>query len=266
MSERLDVFLTHCGLCDSRQKAQVIIKNAQVSVNGTVVLKNSFLVDEKDDIKIIGEFCEFVGRGGLKLKKALEVFPIEVKDKICIDIGASTGGFTDCLLQNGAQFVYALDVGHGQLDLKLLKDSRVKNMEGTNIRDVSFEEFEKQPTLAVCDVSFISLKLVLPHIKRLLSKNSQAVILIKPQFEAGKEYVKKGGIVKDKKAHVSVINSIIACALENGFSVNSLDFSPIKGKEGNVEYLLFLTLKEYPENFVKDIKTVVETAFLEHNT
>ncbi len=262
MSDRLDVIMVKLGLCESRQKSQILIKNDQVTVNGSIIKKPSSKVQENDEINITGEVCEFVGRGGLKLKKALEVFSINVKDKICVDIGASTGGFTDCLLQNGAEFVYALDVGHGQLNPKLAIDNRVKNMEGINIRDISFNDFEKQPTLAVCDVSFISLKLVLPHIRSILCDNSQAIVLIKPQFEAGKEHIKKGGIVKDKKVHMEVINSVISIALENGFCTNALDFSPIKGGDGNIEYLLLLTLKEHQENFINNIKSVVESAFI----
>lgn len=266
MSERLDVFMLHSGLCDSRQKAQVLIKKGQVSVNGNIVLKNSFSVCENDNIQIIGEACEFVSRGGLKLKKALEVFSVDVTEKVCVDIGASTGGFTDCLLKHNAQFVYAVDVGHDQLDKKLLNDNRVKNMEGINIRDLSLEEFEKRPTFAVCDVSFISLRLVFPHINKILEENSQAIVLVKPQFEAGREHIKKGGIVKDKKVHVSVINSVISYCLENGFSANALDYSPITGKDGNVEYLLHLTLKKCPENFIKNVKSVVDEAFSKQNT
>ena len=261
MSERLDVFLVIGGLCDSRQKAQTLIKKSQVTVNGSVVKKPGYNVHDTDDVNIIGEVCEFVGRGGLKLKKALEVFQINVKDKICVDIGASTGGFTDCLLQNGAKFVYAVDVGHGQLNPKLLNDNRVKNMEGVNIREIKSEDFDIKPTIAVCDVSFISLKLVLPHIKRVLCHNSQAVVLSKPQFEAGKENIKKGGIVKDKKVHMTVINSVIESALENGFSSKSLDFSPIKGGDGNIEYLLHLTLDEHPVNNIDNIKEIVESVF-----
>lgn len=266
MSDRLDVFMLRSGLCDSRQKAQVLIKNGQVSVNGNIISKSSFSVGEKDNIQIVGETCEFVSRGGLKLKKALEVFSVDVSGKVCVDIGASTGGFTDCLLKNNAKFVYAVDVGHDQLDKKLLNDNRVKSMEGINIRDLSLEEFEKKPTLAVCDVSFISLRLVLPHINRILEEDSQAIVLIKPQFEAGRQHIKKGGIVKDKKVHMSVINSVIDYCLENGFSVNALDFSPIRGKEGNVEYLLHLTLKKYPENFIENVKIVVDEAFSKQNT
>ncbi len=266
MSERLDVYMTLLGIADSRQKAQALIKNAQVTVNGQVIKKVSTKVCDSDNIEVIGEVCEFVGRGGLKLKKALEVFSIEPKNNVCIDIGASTGGFTDCLLQNGAEFVYALDVGHGQLHSKLLNDSRVKNIQGMNIRDVSTDEFQNPITLAVCDVSFISLKLVLPHIKRILADYGEAVVLIKPQFEAGKEHLKKGGIVKDKKIHVVVINSIIDSCIENGFNVNSLYYSPIKGGDGNIEYLLYLTSSNNPQNFVTDIKKNVENAFLKHNT
>lgn len=264
MYQRLDVFMFEKQLVDSRQKAQTLIKSNNVTVNGSVQNKPSFKVSENDSIQIIAQVCEFVGRGGLKLKKALDVFKIDVKDEVCIDIGASTGGFTDCLLQNGAQYVYAVDVGHGQLSEKLVLDKRVKNFEGTNIRDFSADCFTKTPNLAVCDVSFVSLKLILPHIKRLVPDNATAVVLIKPQFEAGKENVKKGGIVKDKKVHVRVIDDFLNYCSESGFSVLGLDFSPITGGSGNIEYLLYLSCDKTLKSKCFDTKVIVETAFLQH--
>lgn len=261
MQQRLDVYLVELNLVKTRQKAQSLIKEGFVKVNGKVENKPSFKASEFDKIEITGEVCEFVSRGGLKLKKAIEVFKINVKDKVCLDVGASTGGFTDCLLQNGASFVYALDVGHDQLDETLKSDSRVKNLEGINIRDVSPEFFDKPITFAVCDVSFISLKLVLLHIKRLICENSSAVVLVKPQFEAGKENIKKGGIVKDKKAHIRVLEDIISFCYQCNFQLNGIDFSPIKGGDGNVEYLLYLSACEEMNVKTFDIKKIVENAF-----
>ncbi|MBQ6119334.1 MAG: TlyA family RNA methyltransferase [Clostridia bacterium] len=237
--KRLDAYIVELSLCESREKAKAAIMAGDVYVNGQKALKAGDTVKETDQIEVRGGM-EFVSRGGYKLKKAMAVFPITLTDKICMDIGASTGGFTDCMLQNGAKKVYCIDVGYGQLAWKLRSDERVVNLERTNIRYVTEEQIPDRPDFASVDVSFISLKLVLPKVWELLGEAGECVCLIKPQFEAGREKVGKKGVVREKSTHAEVVESIVAFARETGFTVAGLDFSPIKGPEGNIEYLLYL--------------------------
>lgn len=259
---RLDAFLVEKNIIKSRERAKEHIKNGDITVNGAVVLKPAAEISENDDVKFTGTALKYVGRGGLKLEKALKCFDIDLSGKVCLDIGASTGGFTDCMLQNGASHVYAVDVGHGQLDITLIADSRVTNMEKTNINDVFAESFDMMPEFISADVSFVSLKNVLPKISELMSDEGSAVVLIKPQFEAGKSNIGKNGIVKDRKVHISVLNDIISYCNVVGLHVNKIDYSPISGGDGNIEYLAFITSnKNYV--FVNNVKDIVNTAFWE---
>ncbi len=259
--KRLDVALYERGLCRSRERGRQLIKNGNIKVNGIQCKKPSFSVKETDEILVSGEIHKYVGRGGLKLEKALEVFPIFLSDAVCLDIGASTGGFTDCMLQNNARLVYALDVGHSQLDDKLLADNRVVNMEKTNIRNSVKSDFEEDIDFIATDVSFISLKLVLPVIKELLSDDGSAVVLIKPQFEAGKENVGKSGIVKEPRVHKQILNEMIMFSYELGFDISGLCVSPIKGGDGNIEYLMYLKNSSSSEKVVYDTDLLVKEAF-----
>ena len=238
--KRLDVLLVEKGLAESREKAKAIIMSGIVYVNGEKEDKAGSNFDEKAEIEVRGKTLKYVSRGGLKLEKAMESFPISLTDRICMDIGASTGGFTDCMLQNGAAKVYAIDVGYGQLAWKLREDPRVVCMENTNIRYVEPDQLEDVPDFASVDVSFISLSKVIPVMQKLLGERSEAVCLIKPQFEAGREKVGKKGVVRDKKVHEEVIAACTGYAAANGFKVLGLDFSPVKGPEGNIEYLMYL--------------------------
>lgn len=237
---RLDQLVFDLGLTESRERAKTTIMSGLVFVNGQRVDKPGTQVAADADIEVKGAAIPYVSRGGLKLEKALKIFPIEARGKHCIDCGASTGGFTDVLLQNGAEKVYAVDVGYGQLAWSLRNDSRVINMERTNIRYISREQIPEGLDLAVTDLSFISLKLVLPAICALLKDGGELVCLIKPQFEAGREDVGKKGVVRDKKVHLAVIESILDFAPTVGMTVKGLDFSPIKGPEGNIEYLCYM--------------------------
>lgn len=237
---RLDVALFERGATKSRERAKTKIKEGLVSVNGKVQTKPGFLVFEDDEISVEENFSSFVGRGALKLKKAIDVFNIDLKRKVCLDIGASTGGFTDIMLKNGALKVYAVDVGHDQLDESLSIDDRVVNMEGTNFRYCSKADFPDEIEFASVDVSFISLKLIIPVLFRVLSDCSEAVCLIKPQFEAGKGNVGKNGIVKNPKVHIDVLSNLLSFAADSGFDVLQLDYSPVKGSKGNIEYLLHI--------------------------
>ncbi len=263
MSEklRLDARIFELGLTESREKAKAFIMAGQVYVNGMKAVKAGMTVAEKDVIEVRGS-SEFVSRGGYKLKKAMASFPITLDKKICMDVGASTGGFTDCMLQNGASKVYSVDVGYGQLAWKLRSDSRVVNLERTNIRYVTQEQIPDRIDFSSVDVSFISLCLVLPAIYPILADDGECVCLIKPQFEAGKEKVGKKGVVRDKNVHAEVIEKIYNFAIETGFCVLGLDYSPIKGPEGNIEYLIYLK-KGSGENAVADIAAVVEASHSE---
>ena len=236
---RLDQRIVQLGLLESREKAKAMIMAGQVYVNGQKELKAGTNVKPEDSIEVRSSM-EFVSRGGYKLKKAVSVFPITLKDKICMDIGASTGGFSDCMLQNGAKKVYCVDVGYGQLAWKIRSNPRVVNLERTNIRYVTDEQVTDKIDFASVDVSFISLELVLPVAYNLLSDDGETVCLIKPQFEAGRENVGKKGVVRDINVHKNVINKIYLFAKQLGFAVCGLDFSPIKGPEGNIEYLIYL--------------------------
>lgn len=241
MKERLDVLLVNGGFAPSREKAKVIIMSGKVFVNGQREDKAGSTFDpEKITIEVKGSTLRYVSRGGLKLEKALKEFPLTVEDKVCMDIGASTGGFTDCMLQNGARKVYSVDVGHGQLDWKLRNDERVICMEKTNFRYMQPQDIEDVLDFASVDVSFISLTKILLPARRLLSANGEMVCLIKPQFEAGRDKVGKKGVVREKKVHEEVIRKILVFAQLVGFSVLDLAFSPIKGPEGNIEYLIYI--------------------------
>ena len=249
MSEkkRLDVLLTERGLQESRQRAQAVIMSGEVFVNGQRVDKPGTAVAEDARIEVRGGTLAYVSRGGLKLEKAMAAFPIDLNGAVCADIGASTGGFTDCMLQNGAEKVYAVDVGYGQLAWALRGDPRVVNLERTNIRGVTPEQIGEPVDFVSVDVSFISLKLVLPVAAALLAAQGEAVCLVKPQFEAGREKVGKKGVVRDRAVHAEVLERAAGYAVESGFSVCGMDFSPVKGPEGNIEYLMYLRRGEAGE-------------------
>jgi len=262
VKERLDVLLVNKGLAPSREKAKVIIMSGNVFVNGQREDKAGTCFDvEKSVIEVKESPLKYVSRGGLKLEKAMKVFPIMLDDCICMDIGASTGGFTDCMLQNGAKKVYSVDVGHGQLDWKLRNDERVVCMEKTNFRYMQPEDISDALDFASVDVSFISLTKILLPARKLLREDGQMVCLIKPQFEAGREKVGKKGVVRDKNVHEEVIEKVYEFAILCGFDVCGLAFSPIKGPEGNIEYLIHLKknmendarINEYAEKEAEDM-------------
>lgn len=264
MKERLDILLVKKGLAPSREKAKAIIMSGIVYVDGQKEDKAGSCFEETLGIEVRGSALRYVSRGGLKLEKAMKVFGVAVKDKVCMDVGSSTGGFTDCMLQNGARKVYAVDVGHGQLDWKLRNDGRVICMEKTNIRYLKRESIEDSIEFSSIDVSFISLSKVLPALKLLLSGDAQVVALIKPQFEAGREKVGKKGVVRDKAVHREVIESVFGFAHDNGFKILDLTYSPVKGPEGNIEYLYRLSLDENDrENEDMNIYETVEAAHRE---
>ena len=240
MKERLDVLLVSQGLAASREKAKAIIMSGNVLVNGQREDKAGTMIDVKAEITVKGGQLKYVSRGGLKLEKAMSHFDLILEGKVCMDVGASTGGFTDCMLQNGAVKVYSVDVGHGQLDWKLRNDPRVVCMEKTNIRYVTPEQIEELAAFVSIDVSFISLTKVLPPVRELMTEDGEIVCLIKPQFEAGREKVGKKGVVRDPKVHEEVIEKVIDFASTIGLESRELEFSPIKGPEGNIEYLLHL--------------------------
>ena len=256
---RLDVLLTERGLLDSRQKAQATIMSGIVFVNGQRVDKVGTAVSNDALIEIRGTTLPYVSRGGLKLEKAMQTFPLTLTGKICADIGASTGGFTDCMLQNGAKKVYAVDVGYGQLDWKLRNDVRVVCMERTNARYLTHEEIPEELDFASVDVSFISLKLIFPALYGLLREGGEIACLIKPQFEAGREKVGKKGVVRDPAVHLEVLEHFLIHAKENHFTVLGITYSPIRGPEGNIEYLGFLRKSEEPDTAV-DLQAIVEAS------
>ena len=237
---RLDQLVFDLGLAESRERAKTTVMSGLVFVNGQRTDKPGMQVSPDVNVEVKGTALPYVSRGGLKLEKALKVFPIDVNGKVCIDCGASTGGFTDVLLKNGAAKVYSVDVGYGQLAWSLRNDERVVNMERTNIRYISSEQIPEPLDICVMDLSFISVKLVLPAVCALLKDDAQLVCLIKPQFEAGREEVGKKGVVRDKAVHLSVIESVLSFAPTVGMTVMGLDFSPIKGPEGNREYLCYM--------------------------
>ena len=240
MKERLDVLLVSQGLAASSEKAKAIIMSGNVLVNGQREDKAGTMIDVKAEITVKGGQLKYVSRGGLKLEKAMSHFDLTLEGKVCMDVGASTGGFTDCMLQNGAVKVYSVDVGHGQLDWTLRNDPRVVCMEKTNIRYVTPEQIEEPAAFVSIDVSFISLTKVLPPVRELMTEDGEIVCLIKPQFEAGREKVGKKGVVRDPKVHAEVIEKVIDFAATVGLESRELEFSPIKGPEGNIEYLLHL--------------------------
>ncbi|MEF9938938.1 MAG: TlyA family RNA methyltransferase [Clostridium sp.] len=269
MKERLDVLLVKNGLAESREKAKAIIMSGIVYVDGQKEDKSGTTFEETAKLEVRGSTLRYVSRGGLKLEKAMDRFGVEVSEKICMDVGASTGGFTDCMLQNGAVKVYAVDVGHGQLAWKLRNDPQVICMEKTNIRYVTPEDIADKVKFASIDVSFISLTKVLEPVKKLLTEDGQIVCLVKPQFEAGREKVGKKGVVREKSTHLEVIHKVIDFAVEIGFEILNLDFSPIKGPEGNIEYLLYLqnhrdgehfeAIPVSPENIVEEAHNTLTT-------
>ena len=240
MKERLDLLLVNRGLAPSREKAKTMIMEGNVFVENEREDKAGSMFDTEAKIEIKGNTLKYVSRGGLKLEKAMTHFDIELNDKVCMDIGASTGGFTDCMLQNGAKKVYSVDVGYGQFAWKLRQDPRVVCMEKTNIRYVTPEQIEEPAAFVSIDVSFISLTKVLPPVRELMTEDGEIVCLIKPQFEAGREKVGKKGVVRDPKVHEEVIEKVIDFAATVGLESRELEFSPIKGPEGNIEYLLHL--------------------------
>ena len=262
VKKRLDVLLTEQLLAESRTKAQAIIMSGLVYVNGQKADKPGVSYEENVQIEVRGNVCPYVSRGGLKLEKALRDFGVKPEGYVCSDSGASTGGFTDCLLQQGASKVFAIDVGYGELDWKIRSDPRVVVMERTNIRYVTPEQLGEPLDLSVIDVSFISLKIVLPTIKTLLKPNGQVLCLIKPQFEAGKDKVGKKGVVREKSTHREVLDNFVALAKELEFTILGLTFSPVKGPAGNIEFLAHLTLAD-AAGIEPNTAQVVEDA---HNT
>ena len=260
IKKRLDVYLTENNMVASRSMAQSIIMAGEVYINNQKASKAGETVTGEEKIEIRSKTLKYVSRGGLKLEKAMSSFGISLNNKICMDIGASTGGFTDCMLQNGAEKVYSVDVGYGQLAWKLRQDERVINMERTNIRYLTEERLSDRPSFFSVDVSFISLKLVLPVAYKLTSDDCQGVCLIKPQFEAGREKVGKKGVVRDKAVHFEVIKNVLEFTRETGFVVCGLDYSPIKGPEGNIEYLMYISKKG--EDINPDINLTVEQSHI----
>lgn len=257
--ERLDVLLVSLGLAESRAKAQATIMAGEVYVNGQKADKSGMEVDITSNIEVRGSACPYVSRGGLKLEKALRNFGVDPTGYVCSDSGASTGGFTDCLLQQGASKVFAIDVGYGQLAWKIRNDPRVVVMERTNIRYVTPEDLGEMLDLSVIDVSFISLGLVLPVVKTLLKPTGQVLCLIKPQFEAGKDKVGKKGVVRDPAVHEEVLQNFISLAKSLDFTIRNLTFSPVKGPEGNIEFLAHLSMQPGQET-LPDIDTLVAQA------
>lgn len=263
--KRLDLYMFENGLCDSRSKAGAIIMSGQVFVNGQKVTKAGYALKSGDKVELKGGKLPFVSRGGLKLDKAIKSFGIELDGRVCMDIGASTGGFTDCMLQNNAKKVYCVDVGYGQLAWKLRTDERVVNMERTNFRYIKPGDIGEKLDFASVDVSFISLKIILPVLYGLMSDCACAVCLIKPQFEAGKDKVGKKGVVRDIETHKQVVEDILKFTYENGYSVLNLDFSPVKGPEGNIEYLMYIKKEKEPVFAVENSDLTVEKSHRELN-
>ena len=243
--ERIDVLLVEQGFFSSRERAKAALMEGVVFVDGVRIDKAGTKVSEEARISVKGDDCPYVSRGGYKLEKAVDIFGIDLKGKVCVDIGASTGGFTDCMLQNGASRVYAIDVGYGQLDWKLRNDPRVVNIEKCNVRYLEPEQVPEKAEFVSADVSFISLELIFPVMARLLQDNGQAMCLIKPQFEAGREEASAGkGVIRDPKVHERVIQKVIENASENGLYMTGLSYSPVKGAKGNIEYLISLAKLE----------------------
>ena len=263
MKERLDVLLVNLGYAPSREKAKAVIMSGCVYVNGQKEDKAGTMFDTYAAIEVRGNSLKYVSRGGLKLEKAMEEFAIALDQKTCMDVGASTGGFTDCMLQNGASKVYAVDVGYGQLDYKLRNDPRVVNMEKCNIRYIDKSLIEPLDFISV-DVSFISLSLIFPVASDMIKDSGKMVCLIKPQFEAGREQVGKKGIVRDRKVHVQVIENVIKYTIKNGLRPAGLTYSPVTGAKGNIEFLLYIDGKlkqdEIFDDEILDIREIVNTS------
>ena len=266
--ERLDKYLVDLGYFENKSKAAASILAGDVLINDERITKAGYQIGIEKEYDIRVKSMPYVSRGGFKLEKALKTFDVVVKDRICLDAGASTGGFTDCLLQNGAKFVYAVDVGYGQLDWKIRSDERVKTIEKTNLKICSlgdiYAENEPIADLLVCDVSFISLEKVLPNFQKLLTDKQELICLIKPQFEAGKELVEKGGVIKNKNTHYCVIENVINCAKSLDYKILDLTHSAIKGPCGNIEYLIHISNDDRAE-ISPNIKEIVDTAFTELN-
>lgn len=260
--KRLDVLLHERGLSESRQRAQADIMGGWVYVDGQQVLKAGTAVPEEASIEVRGQAIPYVSRGGLKLAKAMEVFGLDLTGMICADIGASTGGFSDCMLQHGASKVYAVDTGYGKLAWKLRTDERIVPLERTNARYLTHEQIPEELDLASVDVSFISLRLILPALRGVLGPNGQVVCLVKPQFEAGRDKVGKKGVVRDPKVHLEVLEHFLVHADEADFSVKDITFSPIRGPEGNIEYLGHLTVGRGP-SYIGDLAALVEESHTE---
>ena len=261
---RLDVAVFEGGYAPSREKAKAIIMAGQVYVNNQKVDKAGFELKEGDKLEVRGKTLKYVSRGGLKLEKAMKCFPLTPNGKVCMDIGASTGGFTDCMLQNGAVKVYAVDVGYGQLAWSLRTDARVVNMERTNIRYVTPEDLAEPIEFFSVDVSFISLHHIFPVAQRITTPDAMGVCLVKPQFEAGREKVGKNGVVRDPAVHREVLHNAMSYAAENGFVVRGLDYSPVKGPEGNIEYLMFVQKSDQPA--VLDDEAAAQVVAASHTT
>lgn len=261
MKIRLDQYLCQQGLAQSRERAKALIMAGIVYVDGEKVDKAGTTIADTSSVEVRGHDIGYVSRGGLKLEKAMQVFPISPAGKVCMDIGASTGGFTDCMLQNGAVKVYAVDVGYGQLAWKLRCDERVVNLERTNIRHVTMDMLKEPVEFFSVDVSFISLKHIFPVANAISVENAQGICLVKPQFEAGKEKVGKKGVVREPDTHFEVICQAREYALQNGFSAVGLDYSPVKGPEGNIEFLMQVCKSDVPVAFSDEkIKEVVQQA------
>ena len=272
VKDRLDKYLTDLGYFDTKSKAAAAILAGHVKINDEYITKAGFQINPNKEYEIVVKSMPYVSRGGFKLKKALDAFNFDVSGRICLDAGASTGGFTDCLLQNGAKFVYAADVGYGQLDWKIRSDERVRVIEKTNLRICEFSDIYSEgdsvADLLVSDMSFISLTKVFENLKKLLNPDFHEMIcLIKPQFEAGKENVEKGGVVRDKNVHAEVIKNVTDCAIALGYEIKGLTYSSIKGPSGNIEYLVWISYnkvndlknqKTLPDNQIKEI---VDSAF-----
>ena len=262
--ERLDKILVDLGYFENKSKASAAILAGNVKIGTEVITKAGYQIDPAKEYDFQVKTMPFVSRGGFKLKKALESFDINVADRICLDAGASTGGFTDCLLQNGAKYVYAADVGYGQLDWKIRSSEKVKTIEKTNLRTCSWEDIYSEndipADLLVSDLSFISLEKILPNLKTLMNKDFHEMIcLIKPQFEAGKDLVEKGGVVRDKNVHIQVIENVVKCVKSLDYTIKGLTYSSIKGPAGNIEYLIWFTTSKEVEN-LPNIKELVNEA------
>ncbi|MBQ7132844.1 MAG: TlyA family RNA methyltransferase [Oscillospiraceae bacterium] len=263
--KRLDVLLFESGKAQSRNVAKKLICSGSVAVDGRICTKPSAVFGSDSLVEIVGDMPKYVGRGGYKLEKALSQFNIKLDGCVCADIGASTGGFTDCMLQNGAEYVYAIDVGKDQLAKALRNNEKVKSLEQTDIRSLDADDFQRIVSFAACDVSFISIGHILVHMRRLLSDDAQAVVLIKPQFEAGRSNIGKNGVVKDKKVHCEVLQKCIKLANDADFDVLNICASPIKGSNGNVEYLMHLKCR-FSSEVIFEYKNIVNQAFDETKT